>query len=89
LIKGAESLELAYKVQTIVFDKNSTLTQAKNRLLLTLLLYGTANSNELKLLRLAAAVERSEHPLVEAVVTMPAQQDVGEVQNFEAIAGSV
>ena len=91
LIKGAESLELAHKVQTIVLDKTGTLTQGKPTVADFVTVDGTANSNELKLLRLAAAVERSsEHPLAEAVVNyaLAQQVDVGEVQNFEAIAGS-
>ncbi|MDX2240039.1 MAG: heavy metal translocating P-type ATPase, partial [Leptolyngbyaceae cyanobacterium bins.302] len=68
LIKGAESLELAHKLQTIVLDKTGTITQGKPTVTDYVTVNGTANSNELKLLRLAASVERnSEHPLAEAV----------------------
>lgn len=91
LIKGAESLELAHKIQTIVLDKTGTLTQGKPTVTDFVTVRGTANSNELKLLRMSAAVERnSEHPLAEAVVNYALAQQVnlGEVQNFEAIAGS-
>ncbi len=91
LIKGAESLELAHKIQTIVVDKTGTLTLGKPTVTDFVTVNGTANSNELKLLRLAASVERnSEHPLAVAVVRYAQSQKVelADVQNFEAIAGS-
>jgi Cu+-exporting ATPase len=54
---------------------------------------GTAHSNEIKLLRLAAAVEqRSLHPLAEAIVQYAQSQGVSlplpEPKNFEEIAGA-
>lgn len=91
LIKGADSLELAHKLQTIVLDKTGTLTQGKPTVTDFVTVKGTANSNELKLLQLAAAVERnSEHPLAEAVVQYAQSQEVqlSQAQDFEAIAGS-
>lgn len=91
LIKGAESLELAHKIQTIVLDKTGTITEGKPTVTEFVTVRGTANGNELKLLQLAAAVERnSEHPLAEAVVRYASSQQVNlvEAKNFEAIAGS-
>jgi len=91
LIKGAESLELAHKLQTIVLDKTGTITQGKPTVTDFVTVNGTANSNELKLLRLAASVERnSEHPLAEAVVQYARSQGVEptEAREFEAVAGS-
>jgi len=91
LIKGAESLELAHKLQTIVLDKTGTLTQGKPTVTDFVTSQGTANGNEFKLIRLAASVERnSEHPLAEAVVQYAKTQEVQltEVRDFEAIAGS-
>ncbi|HSF74555.1 MAG TPA: heavy metal translocating P-type ATPase [Microcoleus sp.] len=91
LIKGAESLELAHKIQIIVLDKTGTLTEGKPTVTDFVTIKGTANSNELKLLQLAASVERnSEHPLGEAVVRYAQSQEVNltDVKNFEAIAGS-
>ena len=91
LIKGADSLELAHKLQTIVLDKTGTLTQGKPTVTDFVTVNGTANSNELKLLQLAASVERnSEHPLAEAVVQYAQSQQVElvEARDFEAIAGS-
>lgn len=91
LIKGAESLELAHQLQTIVLDKTGTITQGKPTVTDLITVNGTANSNELKLLCLAASVERnSEHPLAEAVVQYAQSQGVEltDAQEFEAIAGS-
>ncbi|MBC8000591.1 MAG: copper-translocating P-type ATPase, partial [Leptolyngbya sp.] len=91
LIKGAESLELAHKLQTIVLDKTGTLTQGQPTVTDFITTVGTANGNELKLLQLAASVERnSEHPLAEAVVRYAQSQEVAlkDAQEFEAIAGS-
>jgi len=91
LIKGAESLELAQKIQIIVLDKTGTLTVGKPTVTDFVTIKGTANSNELNLLQLAASVERnSEHPLGEAVVRYARSQEVTltDVKDFEAIAGS-
>ena len=91
LIKGAESLELAQKIQIIVLDKTGTLTVGKPTVTDFVTIKGTANSNELNLLQLAASVERnSEHPLGEAVVRYARSQEVSltDVKDFEAIAGS-
>ncbi|MBD2307260.1 copper-translocating P-type ATPase [Chroococcidiopsis sp. FACHB-1243] len=91
LIKGAESLELAHKLQAIVLDKTGTITQGKPTVTDLVTVNGTANSNELKLLRLAASVERnSEHPLAEAVVQYASSQGVEltDAREFEAVAGS-
>lgn len=91
LIKGAESLELAHKIQTIVFDKTGTITQGKPTVTDFITLKGTANHNELNLLRLTASVEHdSEHPLAEAIVQYAQSQKVelANVQSFEAVTGS-
>lgn len=91
LIKGAESLELAHKIQTIVLDKTGTITQGQPTVTDFVTIKGTANGNEIKLLQLAASVERSsEHPLAEAVVRYAQSQEVAlaDVREFEAIAGS-
>ena len=91
LIKGAESLELAHKIQTIVLDKTGTITQGKPTVTNYQAVRGISDGAELKLLRLVAAVERnSEHPLAEAVVRYAESQDVepAEARDFEAVAGS-
>ncbi|WP_414568005.1 heavy metal translocating P-type ATPase [Nostoc sp. CCY 9925] len=91
LIKGAESLELAHKIQTIVLDKTGTITQGKPTVTDFVTVNGTANSNEIRLVQLTASVERnSEHPLAEAVVRYAQSQEVAlaDIREFEAVAGS-
>jgi Cu+-exporting ATPase len=93
LIKGADSLEIAHKIQAIVLDKTGTLTQGKPVVTDYVTVGGTAYSNEINLLRLAAAVERnSEHPLAEAVVQYAKAQGVDfplpEAKDFEAVSGA-
>ncbi len=91
LIKGADSLELAHKLQTIILDKTGTITQGKPTVTDFITVNGTANSNEINLLRFAASIERnSEHPLAEAVVQYAQSQKVQltDSQEFEAVAGS-
>ncbi|MBD6617670.1 copper-translocating P-type ATPase [Komarekiella sp. 'clone 1'] len=94
LIKGAQSLELAHKIQTIVLDKTGTLTQGKPTVTDFVTVNGTADNNEIQLLQLAATVERnSEHPLAEAVVKYAQTQQVSltampGVTDFAAYAGS-
>lgn len=70
LIKGADSLELAHKIQTIVLDKTGTITQGQPTVTDYVTVNGTAI--ELHLLKLAGSLERnSEHPLAEAAFTTP------------------
>ena len=95
LFKGADSLELAHKIRTIVLDKTGTLTEGKPRVTDFVTVQGTAHGNEIKLLRLVAALEqRSEHPLAEAMVQYACSQGVEskqisslDVEQFEAMAG--
>ena len=92
LIKGADSLELAHKLQVIICDKTGTITQGKPSVTNYATVQGVANGQEIQLLKLAAAVERnSEHPLAEAVVNYAQSQGITmalpEVKNFEAVAG--
>ncbi len=93
LIKDAQALEIAHKIETIVLDKTGTLTAGKPVVTNYITTKGTAYRNEINLLRLAAAVERnSEHPLAEAIVQYAKAQGVEwelpEAKNFEAFAGA-
>ncbi|MBF2063064.1 MAG: copper-translocating P-type ATPase [Calothrix sp. C42_A2020_038] len=93
LIKGAESLELAHKIKTIVLDKTGTITEGKPTVTDFITIDGTANNNEIKLLQLAASLERnSEHPIAEAVVRYAQTQNVNtqnvETENFASLTGS-
>ncbi len=91
LIKDAESLELAHKLQTIVLDKTGTITQGKPTVSDYATVRGVAHGLELKLLRLVAAVEsNSEHPLAEAIVRYADSQGVKptEVIELKAFPGN-
>ena len=89
LIKQAEALEIAHKVDTVVLDKTGTLTSGKP-VVTDLIPSDGSRSSEQDLLFLAASAERgSEHPLGEAIV-MEAQARglrLESVTAFEAIPG--
>jgi Cu+-exporting ATPase len=93
LIKGGDSLEQAHNIRTIILDKTGTLTEGKPTVTQFISAIGSAHGNELKLLRLAAALEQqSEHPLAEAIVQYAQRQeaiadDWPDVEAFDAIAG--
>jgi len=66
LIKDAQALELAHKVDTVAFDKTGTLTVGQPRLLA---FEGMPGADEGALLAAAASLQSgSEHPLARAVV---------------------
>ncbi|HEB01466.1 MAG TPA: copper-translocating P-type ATPase [Candidatus Portnoybacteria bacterium] len=85
LIRDAESLETAHKLEAIILDKTGTLTQGKPAVTDVIALI-----NQDKFLQLAASVEKkSEHPLAEAVVKKAEERNLKllEVENFKAIPG--
>lgn len=91
LIKGAESLEQAHNLQTIVLDKTGTITQGKPTVRHFVTVAGIPDSKVLDLLSMTASVERySEHPLAEAIIRYADTFQVGlsDAHDFEAIAGS-
>ena len=98
LIKGAESLELARNIQTIVLDKTGTITQGKpvvtdTTSILDLIPTRPNVLAPLTLWRSIGALEsNSEHPLAEALLQYAREQNKGlqlpTVEQFEAIAGS-
>ncbi|MBX3659785.1 MAG: copper-translocating P-type ATPase [Ramlibacter sp.] len=66
LIKDAQALELAHKVDTVAFDKTGTLTVGQPRLTAFVVAEGV---DEAALLAAAASLQSgSEHPLARAVV---------------------
>jgi Cu+-exporting ATPase len=66
LIKDAQALEIAHKVDTVAFDKTGTLTEGHPRLLEIALAPGV---DELNVLQSAAALQaQGAHPLARAVV---------------------
>jgi Cu+-exporting ATPase len=90
LIKGGETLETAYKLQTIVLDKTGTITRGEPVLTDIVTVDGDNKFSEEELLRLAASAERgSEHPLGAAIVQSARKRGIklSEVTNFKAISG--
>jgi Cu2+-exporting ATPase len=83
LIKDAESLELAKKIDSIVIDKTGTITEGKPHVSDSLWL-----NDEEKDKRILYSIEKkSEHPLAEAVVTHLAGMATLNLTSFESITG--
>lgn len=87
LIKDAESLELAYKVNAVVLDKTGTITEGKPQVT-DIIFSSHAPINELKSILLAIE-EQSEHPLAEAVVNHLKEESVKSVpiSKIESVTG--
>ena len=77
LIKSGEALEIAHKIDSIVFDKTGTITEGKPEVV----------SVEGDVLQLAASLERySEHPIAKAICGYYDGEYL-EVKDFDAIVG--
>ncbi|MFC2145616.1 copper-translocating P-type ATPase, partial [Actinomycetota bacterium] len=90
LIKDATSLELAYKLNTIVLDKTGTLTKGEPLVTDILLLENNSSYSSEELLRISASSElRSEHPLGKAIIKKADESDLKlvEPKNFKSITG--
>lgn len=86
LIKDAQALEVAHRVDTVAFDKTGTLTVGQPRLLSISALTPTGSG----WLSLAASLQRgSEHPLAHAVVQAAKAQDLvlATPENVRAVPG--
>ncbi|HUN03095.1 MAG TPA: heavy metal translocating P-type ATPase, partial [Niabella sp.] len=84
LIKDAESLELAKKVNAIILDKTGTITEGKP--VVTDIIW-LNNDEELSLV-LTSIEKQSEHPLAEAVLKhFEKKSGYLPVQHFESITG--
>jgi Cu+-exporting ATPase len=89
LIKRGEALESAGRIDTVVFDKTGTVTEGRPAVT-SLELAGGGDLDQLRVLQLAASVERlSEHPLAEAIVAEAERLGVAgrEVVDFEVRTG--
>jgi P-type Cu+ transporter len=87
LIRSAEALETAHKLNTIVLDKTGTITKGEPALTDVA---PTGGIDEPTLLRLVASAERvSEHPLGEAIVRGAIDRglDLAEPTGFESVTG--
>jgi Cu+-exporting ATPase len=87
LIRSAEALETAHKLQTVVLDKTGTITKGAPALTDVI---PTNDFSEETLLRLVASAERSsEHPLGEAIVRGAQERgaEMAEPTDFQSITG--
>ncbi|MCI9545704.1 MAG: copper-translocating P-type ATPase [Lachnospiraceae bacterium] len=86
LIKSGEALEIAHKVDTVVFDKTGTVTLGQPRVVRVV----SRSMAKEKLLEIAAACEvPSEHPLGQAIVREAAEQGIQleQAENFQSVTG--
>lgn len=87
LVKSAESLEIAHKVNTVVLDKTGTLTEGHPVVTDILPAPGVLKN---PFLRMAASIEAlSEHPLAEAIVNAAKEKEIAlqDAENLLATAG--
>jgi Cu+-exporting ATPase len=87
LIRSAEALERAHRIDTVLLDKTGTLTRGEPEL--TDIIAAPSSSRE-EVLRLAASAERgSEHPLGEAIVRAASKKKLKltPASAFNAIPG--
>ncbi len=87
LIKSGESLENAYKMDTIIFDKTGTLTKGEPSVTDII---KTTMIPENDVLRLAAIAEKnSEHPLADAIVKSAQERKIKlpDSDKFFALSG--
>ncbi|PJJ59508.1 heavy metal translocating P-type ATPase [Hymenobacter chitinivorans] len=87
LIRSAEALEKAYRVDTVLLDKTGTITRGEPAVTDFIVAPG---QDARRVLQLVAAVERqSEHPLAAAVVRYAEAQDAAALPatSFRAVAG--
>ncbi|PCI25115.1 copper-translocating P-type ATPase [Candidatus Peregrinibacteria bacterium] len=86
LIKNAESLENAHKINTVIFDKTGTLTEGKPKVTDVIIKGG----DETEVLKMIGATENlSEHPLAEAIVKYVKDEKISiiEVRKFISTEG--
>lgn len=86
LIKDADGLELAHRIDTLILDKTGTITEGKP--VVTDTIWNTADSAKLKSVLLSMEMQ-SEHPLAEAIANSLKNEDVQSInlESFESITG--
>lgn len=85
LIKSAETLEIAGKLKTIVFDKTGTITYGRPKVTDVKIL---DNTNENDFIQLAVSIESlSEHPLAKAVCNYSSDTKILKADKFENKVG--
>ena len=83
LIKDAESLELAKKVDAIVLDKTGTITEGRPRVTGIIWMNGNESAEQV----LYSIEKQSEHPLAEAIVKHLEGTTEIPLASFESITG--
>jgi Cu2+-exporting ATPase len=83
LIKNAESIELAKKVNAVVLDKTGTITEGRPEVTGVRWLKGDESAKSI----LYSLEKQSEHPLAEAVVNYFKSTEAAQITNFESITG--
>ena len=89
LIRDAEALEQARRIDTVVLDKTGTITEGRPEVTQVATVAGGSVVED-DLLRLAASAERSsEHPYAAAIVREAERRELNldRPQDFEAIVG--
>ena len=87
LIRSAEALETAHRLDTVIVDKTGTITRGRPALTDVVI---TGSTPEAELLRLVAGAERrSEHPLAQAIVTGATERGIALVEPdaFDSVTG--
>jgi Cu2+-exporting ATPase len=84
LIKDADSLERAKKVNAIILDKTGTITEGKP--VVTDILW--LNNDSANAAYLASLENQSEHPLADAVVQFLGEKKLFPVEDFQSITGA-
>ena len=87
LIKDAESLERAYKMDSIILDKTGTITEGKPEV--TDILWQQGVENKILASILYSLEAQSEHPLAEAVSRYLGAANTGKIKldKFESMTG--
>lgn len=85
LIKDAEGLEIAHRVNAVILDKTGTITQGKP--VVTDIVWSNATLPPHASQILYALENRSEHPLAEAVVNKLKDENIApaSITNFESV----
>lgn len=86
LIKDAESLEMAHRVNAIILDKTGTITEG--RPIVTDLIWKKENNIGLRQI-LYSIESKSEHPLADAILHALKDEEIKSLtfQNFESLTG--
>uniref|UniRef100_A0A8C2X5R2 P-type Cu(+) transporter n=1 Tax=Cyclopterus lumpus TaxID=8103 RepID=A0A8C2X5R2_CYCLU len=92
LIKGGEPLEMAHKVQTVVFDKTGTITYGAPKVIQVKIVVEGNKMPRSRLLAIVGTAENnSEHPLGAAITKYCKQElsteSLGACTDFQAVPG--